>query len=121
MKKLGIVIAALFAVGMIGSVCSNCGKEPEKPKTAEQLHEEEIGKCFSQWDGSHVELAKSVKNAMNDPSSYEHVETRYLDKKDGTLLVTMKFRGNNAFGGKVLNAVNAITDLKSCQILKVEQ
>ncbi len=48
---------------------------------------------------------------MNDPDSYEHVETRYGDK--GTyLIVTTTFRGKNAFGGVARNTVTAKVDLE---------
>jgi hypothetical protein len=47
---------------------------------------------------------------MNDPKSYEHVETRYADKGDH-LIVKTTFRGKNAFGGVVPNWVIAKTDL----------
>jgi hypothetical protein len=39
---------------------------------------------------------------MNDPDSYDHVETKYVDK--GTYIrVISTFRGKNAFGGMVKN------------------
>ena len=47
---------------------------------------------------------------MNDPKSYELVETMYLEDGD-FLLVTTKFRGTIAFGGKVINTVSAKVDL----------
>lgn len=48
---------------------------------------------------------------MHNPSSFEHVESRYFD--DGVnFTVIMKYRGNNAFGAKVLNAVKAKIDIK---------
>lgn len=56
---------------------------------------------FSAWDGSHVKLALAVKKAMHDPDSFEHVETRYLDKGD-YIAVWMKFRGKNGFNATVL-------------------
>ena len=65
-----------------------------------------IGKYFSAWDGSHIALAQLVKENMNDPKSYEHVETVYWDQGDH-LIVKMTFRGANAFGGKVLGSVRA--------------
>ena len=43
------------------------------------------------------------------PSSVEHVETKYLDKHSSVLLA-MKYRGENGFGGLVLQAVVARVD-----------
>jgi len=74
------------------------------------LRAEKIKDQFSPWDGSHVNLTKAIKKAMNDPKSYEHVETTHQDMGDYILVVT-QFRGTNAFGGKVLNEVTAKVDI----------
>jgi len=69
-----------------------------------------IDKQFSAWDGSHPALTRMIKESMNDPDSYDHMETKFRD--DGnTLFVITKFRGANAFGGKVINSVSAKVDL----------
>jgi hypothetical protein len=92
-------------------------KEQERKEAKERLAkaaEEErvqsrinlIAKQFSGWDGSHIELTRIIKDSMNDPKSYEHVETRYSDKGD-YILVWTTFRGKNAFGGVVKNSVGA--------------
>jgi len=65
---------------------------------------------FSGWDGSHRGLTKVIKASMNNPKSYEHVETVYWDRGDH-LIVQTTFRGTNAFGGVVTNWVKAKVDL----------
>lgn len=82
-------------------------KQEELNKNRKEL----IEKQFSEYDGSHRGLEKYVKDNMNDPDSYDHIETRFLDKGDFILVVT-KFRGANAFGGKVINTVSAKVDLE---------
>ena len=59
-------------------------------------------KNISAWDGSNPALERTVKNAMNDPDSYEHVQTTFEYKKD-KVIGTMLYRGKNAFGGKVVD------------------
>lgn len=76
------------------------------PKTERQT---QIEKQFSAWDGSHIELTKLIKKAMNDPGSYEHVETVYWDMKDH-IVVRTTYSGKNAFGGRVKNWVTAKVD-----------
>jgi len=90
---------------------------PAKVKTPEELREERIKNCFSGWDGSHRELVKLIKKSMNDPGSYDHVETVYWDKGDH-LVVKTTFRGKNAFGGVIKNWVMAKADL-DCNIEEV--
>jgi hypothetical protein len=65
---------------------------------------------FSTWNGSHINLTKLIKQNMNDPSSYEHISTDYWDMNDHLVVLT-KYRGNNAFGGKVAGYVKAKVDL----------
>lgn len=101
--------------------------EPEPEKTPEEIYEEEyeewLNGQFSAWDGAHHDLVKLVKNNMNDAKSFEHVETRYLRIQTQKHIDTvgngaeiddvylyMKFRGANAFGGKVLTEVEALVD-----------
>jgi len=76
-----------------------------------------LGTGFSSWDGSHRGLTKVIKESMNDPKSYEHVETVYWDKGD-RLIVQTTFRGKNGFGGVVKNRVKAETDLDG-NVLKI--
>lgn len=83
----------------------------DKPKT----RQEQIESMFSQYDGSFRPLERIVQNNMNDPDSYEHVETKYVDKDDH-IIVVMKYRGNNAFGGKVLETIGARYYLDTNQI-----
>lgn len=89
---------------------------PEPTLTPEEqekiVYQQWIEEQFSLWDGSHVALVDLVKENMNDPKSFEHVETRYDDNGDG-ITVYMKFRGKNAFGGLVLNEVSAKADYKT--------
>jgi len=79
-------------------------------KTPEEIKKEQLERQFNAWDGSHRGLTKYIKDAMNDPSSYEHVKTVYWDRKDHLVVMTT-FRGKNAFGGLVKNSVKAKVDL----------
>jgi len=87
----------------------------QPPKTQEELRQElrqaQIKKYFSGWDGSHLGLTKVIKESMNDPNSYDHVETKYSDKGE-FLIVKTTFRGKNAFGGVVINSITAKVDLQ---------
>ncbi len=65
---------------------------------------------FSAWNGSHIELTRLIKKTMNDPKSFDHVETTYGDMGE-YLLVKTTFRGKNAFGGLVVNWISAKCDL----------
>jgi hypothetical protein len=81
---------------------------------------ERIESGFSAWDGSHRGLTKFIKASMNDPKSYDHVETVYWDQGDH-LIVRTTFRGKNAFGGVVANWVKAKVDLDGNVLAIIEQ
>lgn len=69
-----------------------------------------IGLQFSAWNGENVYVKKYIKQNMNDPDSYEHVNTSYSDK-GSYILVRTEFRGKNAFGAKVKNVAYSKVDL----------
>ena len=87
---------------------------------AKKARQDRIASGFSAWDGSHRKLERAIKKVMNDPDSYDHVETLYWDQGD-YLIVKTTFRGKNAFGGKVLNWVKAKCDLDGNVIQVLEQ
>lgn len=73
-------------------------------------------KCLSAWDGSHPGMVRATKDMMNDPKSFEHVETRYIDRGEEIDLV-MTFTGKNAFGGTIKQIVSGTID-KDCNLIK---
>ncbi|WP_188457691.1 hypothetical protein [Psychroflexus planctonicus] len=87
-------------------------KERERQQKIKEQQERKklIEAQFSPWDGSHLELTKLIKKSMNDPDSYEHIETRFKDENEYIFIIT-EFRGKNAFGGKVINSVSAKADV----------
>ena len=92
----------------------------ESSSSAGKTREERIERQFSIWNGSHRNLTKLIKESMNDPSSYKHVETRYADKGEHLIVVTT-FRGKNSFGGVVKNSVTAKVDLDGNVISIISQ
>ncbi|MDA3137373.1 hypothetical protein [Vibrio metschnikovii] len=85
-------------------------KQQQQQAIRESNRLTQIKQQFSSWNGSHRNLVSHIKRQMNDPSSFEHVETVYWDKGNH-LIVRTTFRGKNAFGGVVLNSVTAKVSL----------
>lgn len=103
---LSALVVAFFIFIAFGSGDSDKKNADGSPKTERQI---QLEKQFSEWDGSHIELTKLIKKAMNDPDSYKHVETVYWDMKDHVVIRTT-YSGKNAFGGRVQNWVKARAD-----------
>lgn len=106
---LSVLVVAFFIFIAFGSSDDedNNKNADGTPKTERQI---QIEKKFSAWDGSHSKLTDVIKKAMNDPDSYEHIETVYWDMKD-YLIVKTTYSGKNAFGGRVKNWVKAKVDI----------
>lgn len=120
------LLIILFCLPLVTSLCSPKSKTksvpppPKKHLSPAELRKQKIERQFSAWDGSHRKLEIFIKNIMNDPDSYDHVKTVYWDKGN-YLIVKTTFRGNNAFGGKVINWVRAKVDMDGNIVNIIEQ
>jgi len=118
-KGCGALIVILI-IGYLG--CQMCGSDTEanQPKKA-LTQDERIEAQFSVWDGAHIKLKDLVKTSMNDPKSFEHVESRYVLNANGNLTVSMQYRGKNGFGGVVPGVVVAECDIDGNVIKIISQ
>ena len=83
--------------------------------------EEKIKELWDPWNGSIPSLVRAVKQCMNNPSSFEHVETRASQGINGrTIDVIMTFRGKNAFNALVVNTVYAKVNIDNCSVSEIE-
>lgn len=87
-------------------------------KTPEELHRDSVQIQFSPWDGSHMELERFVKKNIRDPESFQHSNTTYFDRHDGTIVVEMTYRARNGFGGMNSCRIVAKVDMQG-NILEV--
>lgn len=110
-----IVIFSAYELGCFRSFSfSSSSRQAESSDPQKRL----LNAGFSSWDGSHRALTQMIKSTMNDPKSYEHVETKINEIGD-YFMVTTSFRGKNAFGGVVLNHVTAKID-STGKVLDIE-
>lgn len=94
--------------------------QKKNQEESDQQRKKLIEQQFSPWDGSHVKLTQVIKESMNNPKSYEHVKTVYIDMKD-YIIVTTTFRGTNAFDAVVTNTVKAKVSIDGENIQILEQ
>lgn len=93
-------------------------KAAEAEAAAKAAREKNIERQFSAWDGSHRKLEALIKSSMHNPSSFEHVRTVYSQYKD-FLVVRTTFRGTNAFGAVVTNAVKARVNIDDGEVVEI--
>lgn len=111
-KKKTIVkfILFLFLVLLFITFKGSCSNDKPKTKAeiAQQKKDSIIEVRTKKINLALLGFEKMVKEQMRDPNSYENIAKTY-DKKDTANVVKMllKFRGNNAFGGKTTTTVLA--------------
>lgn len=123
LSYVGVFALLLIIIVVIAAITGSFDEEtPEEAakRAAEEAKQKKFGlHCLSSWDGSHRNFKDLVKNRMNDPDSFEHVETKVTPvKANGRHVVIMRFRGRNAFGGMVENTAKG-SYLPDCSSLRL--
>jgi hypothetical protein len=72
--------------------------------------QEMIKSQFSGFSGKHTKLCEYIKNHLNDPDSFDHVQSKYFDQ-GSYLVVIVTYRAKNLFGGVVTSYCKAKVDL----------
>lgn len=73
------------------------------------------------FDSSYQPLIAAIKDDMNDPSSFKHLETKYRFILDGAApyaIATTTYQGANSYGTTVKNQLSAKIDLKTGHIVE---
>ncbi|MFW6351966.1 MAG: hypothetical protein ACOC2E_06230 [Bacteroidota bacterium] len=75
-----------------------------------------INSMFSESMG-HMAFTRYIKDNMNDPASFEHLETKYKAYPDTGqkkhVFVYTRFRGTNAAGNDIIGEIGAKIDLNN--------
>jgi hypothetical protein len=127
-KAVGIGGAVLVVVVLVAVLFFSHESDEEKAariaeeqlqKAAEQAKTAENRRkgfhCLSSWDGSHIKLERIVKGVLNDPDSYEHIETRVAPERSGSHDFSMRFRAKNAFGAMIAGEARGIYNNSDCE------
>jgi hypothetical protein len=121
------IISAIFLISvfiillvLINKGCSS--NEPVVKLSAQQIDStrkaERISRQFNLWNGSHINTVIAIKEMMNDPNSFEHVNTDVWESGDTGFLIKMTYRGKNAFGGVITNTIISRVDTAG-KVLKI--
>lgn len=122
-----VLIIFVFFIGCQGSENTETPDTVQEETVSQEDAEERLKyRLFSAWDGSHRGLVKLTKTLMNDPDSFQHDDTTFFIERnaDGTpksIVVNMRYRGKNVFGGVVLGFIKARSDLDGNIIEVLEQ
>lgn len=105
MKNVLTFFLVLLIGGCAVKACIPDSKEETARKARETAENKEKGfHCLSSWDGSHRQFVAATKRLLNDPDSFDHVETRVTRRNaSGKHEIYMEFSAKNAFGGRIKN------------------
>ena len=119
-KGCAILIVLAIIIVFVFRSCVGCGDDNNSNAT-QMTRQQRVEKLFSAWDGSQPSVEKWVKSQLNDPNSYEHIETTYRDF-DSVISINTEFTAKNGFGGRVRSRCIAVIDtlgnLKEAELIQ---
>jgi hypothetical protein len=96
-SKKGILLTLTAAILM--SVLVFVLRLPSRDRTKEGITNAVIlATQFVPFTGEHIALKRRVMDRLKDPESYQHIDTRVWPDDTG-VMVSMRFRSKNSFGG----------------------
>lgn len=91
-------------------------RELHRKETEAHFKKECLSNC---GDCSFIPLRMYVEKSLEDPESFELVETAHAyEPKSGMIATSIKYRCKNSFGGRVTNRAYALVD-ENCEMVKV--
>lgn len=57
-----------------------------------------VDNYLQRFVGKGSDFAELVKNKLNEPNSFEYLETKYMNKKSGYIALVMRFKAKNGLG-----------------------
>ena len=84
-------------------------KKLQEDTTKRAAMEGNIQGQFSGYDGSHRKVEAAIKARLKDPSSYEHVNTKYIVDPE-TITVYTTYRARNSFNALTTSIAIATVD-----------
>jgi hypothetical protein len=91
---------------------------PGDDNTPDEIKQMQIENQFSGFDSYHIQLVNYVKQNMNDPNSFEHIDTKHWELND-YLIVQMTFTGQNVLGGVVKQNIKAKCNIDNGNIIEI--
>lgn len=89
--------------------------EKEKLKEMEEAEDNQKGfHCLGGWNGDQRYVTNAIKKSLNDPSSFDHEETRVARMKDCRHSFVMTYRAKNGFGAIVLGMAKGSYSNSDC-------
>lgn len=66
-----------------------------------------------------IKFRNYIKNNLNDPSSFKHVETTRVNNSDGTATILVKYRAKNPFNATITKMASCKVNVKTGKVIDV--
>lgn len=120
-------IATLLLVGMfcgcggygfwaLAKMQANTKSTPKAPLT----RREQIAQHFSPLDGHCYTIETAIKKQLNDPGSYQHAKTVWIDE-GSTVFVVTEIRAKNPFGAMILTTFHGRISFSNGYVIEVHE
>ena len=109
--KIGCIGCAglIVLVAVIAGICAVIPGGDDSDSDSDPT-ETRWERCFDPWDGNHRNFEQMVKNQLNAPSTFEHVETRY-SVGEFPRSVVMTYEAENLFGVPLRRTATGLSDI----------
>ena len=106
---LGLIVLIAVITGICAVIPNGDDSEPDIDPIETQWES-----CFDPWDGNHRNFEQLVKDQLNAPSTFNHVETRY-SVGEFPRSVIMTYEAENLFGVPLRRTATALSDI-DCKV-----
>ena len=104
-----VLIGVIISAGILFTACGP-SEEEKAEERRKGLH------CLNAVGGANRDVLNTMKQELNDPDSFKHVETRITAvNANGEHHLTMKFRAKNSLGATVLTEAKAVVQHDTCE------
>ena len=109
--KIGCIgcLGLIVLVAIIAGICAVIPGGDDSDSDADPIETRWEG-CFDPWDGNHREFEQLVKDQLNAPATFEHVETRF-SVEEFPRSVVMTYEAENLFGVPLRRTATALSDI----------
>jgi len=91
-------------------------------KRAEEAEQKRKGfHCLSGWSGAQRFIVSNLKPKLNDPKSFEHIETLVSPEQNGRHRFSMQYRAKNGFGGMIIGTATGTYNNHNCEDVEFAQ
>lgn len=113
----GIVLGAIVLIWMLHRHIPSNVEKIGTNGVSEQNTSSFGDNCINGWTGGCKAIEKYLRDNLDDPDSYENIETKFWDMNGYEVVVT-KYRSRNQYGAKSISTIKAKVSY-NCKLIEI--